>query len=72
MESVGKMWDSVWGERGEVSWGVGKGVEKCGEVRSRCGRVHEVSVEGVAKCVEVWGDDGKSMGVWEKVLGFKG
>ena len=26
-----------------------------GEVRGRCGRVHGVSVEGVGKCVGVWG-----------------
>ena len=32
---MGKMWKSVWGERGEVSWGVGGDV---GKVRKNVGK----------------------------------
>ena len=38
--------------------GVGEGKRRCGrckEVWGWCGRVYEVSAEGVRKCVEVWG-----------------
>ena len=57
VESAGEMWDTVWGERGEVCWGAGTLKDmwrRVVEVRGRCGRVHMVSVEGVGKCVEVW------------------
>ena len=33
----GKMWESVWGERGEVCWGVGAGKERCGERKVKMG-----------------------------------
>ena len=47
---------SVWGERGEVCWGVGGGEERsgkryvgCGEGKARCG--------GVKKCGRVYGGE---------------
>ena len=49
------MWESVWGERGELRWGVGevrKEVGKgMGEGKMRCGG-----------CKEVWGRCGKVYG----------
>ena len=52
----GKVWESVWGERGEVCWGVGevrkevgKGMWGVGEGKARCG--------GVKKCGRVYGGE---------------
>ena len=39
-----------------------------GEVWERCGRVYGVSVEGVGKCVGVWGRVKKSGGGVEKCV----
>ena len=39
---------------GKVCWGVGQVTEDVGGAE-KCGRVYEVIVEGVGKCVEVWG-----------------
>ena len=56
------MWESVWGSVLECGEGEGRGVRegkgRCGGVKKcegRCGRVYGVSVEGVEKCVGVWG-----------------
>ena len=65
----GKMWESVWGECGEVCWGGGRcgerhgyveeGKGRCGSVKKyegRCGKVYGVSV---GKCVWVWEGEGR-------------
>ena len=66
-----EMWDSVWGECGEMCWGVGDG-EKCGgdtrevweSIWDEFGRCGEV-------CCGVGGGEGRNIGVREKMLGFK-
>ena len=62
----GEVWESVWGEFGEVCWGgggrsmgrMGEGKGRCEGVK-KCVRVYVVSVE---KCVGVWGRSGERYG----------
>ena len=49
------MWESVWGERGEVCWGVG-------EVRKEVGKGMGEGKRRCGGCKEVWGEVWKS--VW--------
>ena len=61
-----EVWESVWGEFGEVcrvdgGRSMGEGKKRCGGVK-KCVRVYGVSVESVGKCVGVWGKSGKRYG----------
>ena len=57
---MGEVRRKVWGVWGKVRRDV-RGVKKCGGM---CGRVYEVSVESVRKCVEVWESYGWGGGGW--------
>ena len=60
---MGNVWESVWGEFGEVCWGgggrsMGEGKGSFRGVK-KCVRVYGVSV---GKCVGVWGRSGERYG----------